>query len=259
MDASRHLRTPLRQTASFGTPLPPQLAVPKPLYSQVRDMIASQISGGELAPGSTLPNEVALAERYGVSVGTIRRAVEGLEEMGVVMRRQGRGTFVSTPGTSTATTRLQRLVGPNGETLPLTRALVSLRQRPAEPGESSLLDAGAEGQVVEVVCVVLIARRKVGSERSVLPGHLAKPIQEGLSANRDLYAAIAAAGSIVTRIEDRITADITVEEDMRDFGARAGAGVLQLARRAISISGETVEMRMGRYLSSAIGYAAKSP
>ena len=53
------------------------IAILKPLYSQVRDMLATRISSGDWGPGATLPNEASLAAAYGVSIGTIRRAVEG--------------------------------------------------------------------------------------------------------------------------------------------------------------------------------------
>jgi DNA-binding GntR family transcriptional regulator len=67
----------------------------RPLYIQVRDAIEFEIREGEWYAGTALPNEVILAERFGVSIGTIRKAVETLERGGLVVRRQGRGTFVA--------------------------------------------------------------------------------------------------------------------------------------------------------------------
>lgn len=88
---------------------PSRLTVPKPLYSQVRDVLLARIRGGEWGAGETLPNEFLLAADFGVSIGTIRRAIEGLEETGIVKRIQGRGTFVSGPGPSALQDKFCRL------------------------------------------------------------------------------------------------------------------------------------------------------
>ena len=80
-------------------------AFARPLYSQVREILLSRIDRGDWSEGELLPNEFQLATEFGVSVGTIRRAVGGLEEAGIVVRKQGRGTFL--PG---HTLRLRQLV-----------------------------------------------------------------------------------------------------------------------------------------------------
>ena len=66
----------------------------RPLYIQVRDHLAQQIANGALKPGSHLPSELELADRLGVSLGTLRKALEALESERLIVRRQGRGTFV---------------------------------------------------------------------------------------------------------------------------------------------------------------------
>jgi DNA-binding GntR family transcriptional regulator len=61
---------------------------------RVADDITARIRSGELAPGTRLRAERELAEHYGVSYGSIRRAMEVLRERGLIMTRHGRGTFV---------------------------------------------------------------------------------------------------------------------------------------------------------------------
>jgi GntR family transcriptional regulator len=72
------------------------------LYLQVRDHLAQQIAAGSLKPGSALPSELDLAAQLGVSPGTIRKALEGLESESLITRRQGRGTFVRDRDADTA-------------------------------------------------------------------------------------------------------------------------------------------------------------
>jgi GntR family transcriptional regulator len=64
------------------------------LYVQVRDHLAKQIAVGTLKPGMLLPNELQLADQLGVSLGTLRKGLEALENERLITRRQGRGTFV---------------------------------------------------------------------------------------------------------------------------------------------------------------------
>lgn len=71
---------------------------PSPLrlmYEQVADHIAARIAAGELAPGTKLPPERDLAERYGVAYNTIRRAMDVLRGRGLIITMHGRGTYVA--------------------------------------------------------------------------------------------------------------------------------------------------------------------
>ncbi|MSP36563.1 MAG: GntR family transcriptional regulator [Limnohabitans sp.] len=64
------------------------------LYRQVKRQLINDIQSGSAAPGAALPNEKDLAQRFQVSVGTVRRAVDELVAEHVLLRQQGRGTFV---------------------------------------------------------------------------------------------------------------------------------------------------------------------
>jgi len=64
-------------------------------YLRVADDIASRIASGELAPGARLRSERDLAEYYGVSYGTVRRAMQVLRDRGLITTIHGRGTFVA--------------------------------------------------------------------------------------------------------------------------------------------------------------------
>ena len=66
-------------------------------YRQISTELASQICSGTLLPGTRLPSERELAAQLGVSRITARQAMEMLRELGLVVRRQGRGTFVRQP------------------------------------------------------------------------------------------------------------------------------------------------------------------
>jgi GntR family transcriptional regulator len=67
----------------------------RPLYLQLRDALAERIAQGEWRPGSAIPNESDLAREFGVSAGTMRKALDLMEAERLLTRRQGRGTFVN--------------------------------------------------------------------------------------------------------------------------------------------------------------------
>ena len=67
-----------------------------PLYVQVRHLIERALEQGEWAPGTAIPSELELASRFGVSHGTVRKAVGSLASENLLVRRQGKGTFVAT-------------------------------------------------------------------------------------------------------------------------------------------------------------------
>ena len=68
----------------------------QPLYEQVRQILLKAIQSGQWGPGEKIPIEPVLAHQLGVSIGTLRRAVESLVNDGVLLRREGVGTFVRT-------------------------------------------------------------------------------------------------------------------------------------------------------------------
>ena len=68
----------------------------RPLYLQIRDLLVERLDAGEWRPGEAIPSELELAARYRVSHGTARKAVDALAADNLLIRRQGKGTFVAT-------------------------------------------------------------------------------------------------------------------------------------------------------------------
>lgn len=68
----------------------------RPLYLQIKALLENSLEAREWGPGAAIPSEVELARRYGVSQGTVRKAIDALAADNLVVRRQGKGTFVAT-------------------------------------------------------------------------------------------------------------------------------------------------------------------
>ena len=67
-----------------------------PLYQQIKALLLQNLEQGEWKAGEMIPSEVDLAVRYKVSQGTVRKAIDELTAENLLVRRQGRGTFVAT-------------------------------------------------------------------------------------------------------------------------------------------------------------------
>ena len=68
-----------------------------PAYARLRDTLASRIANGEWMADQPIPSEARLAREYGVSIGTVRKGIDGLVGEGLLERRQGSGTYVKAP------------------------------------------------------------------------------------------------------------------------------------------------------------------
>jgi GntR family transcriptional regulator len=68
----------------------------RPLYLQIKSLLEKSLEAGEWRPGEPIPSEIELARRFGVAQGTVRKAIEALAADNLVVRRQGKGTFVAT-------------------------------------------------------------------------------------------------------------------------------------------------------------------
>src|SRR3569833_738583 len=71
--------------------------IPIPLYYQLKERLTQQIMGGDFQPGTLMPSERELSDRYGISRMTVRQALGEMVKEGLLLREQGKGTFVAEP------------------------------------------------------------------------------------------------------------------------------------------------------------------
>jgi GntR family transcriptional regulator len=112
----------------------------RPLYGQVRSMIEHALESGEWAPGEAIPSELDLASRFRVSQGTVRKALQSLAAENLLVRRQGKGTFVATHTEERASNfRFLRIRRDDGETEHPRSRLIDLRRLRASGDTARLL------------------------------------------------------------------------------------------------------------------------
>ncbi|WP_299472173.1 GntR family transcriptional regulator [uncultured Roseibium sp.] len=104
-----------------------------PAYVRLRDTLASRIAKGEWTAEQPIPSEARLAEAYQVSVGTVRKAVDGLVNERLLERRQGSGTFVKAPSFDATLFRFFQLREADGSQLSIPSSKLILRSRSKAP------------------------------------------------------------------------------------------------------------------------------
>src|SRR5579872_4407157 len=104
----------------------------RPLYAQVKQLMIGRLVRGEWRPGEVLPSEISLAASFGVSQGTVRKALDEMAAQNLLVRRQGRGTFVAQHSQPHALFHFFHIRGESGaKELPTGRVL-KLRRNAAD-------------------------------------------------------------------------------------------------------------------------------
>lgn len=110
-----------------------------PLYVQVRDLLEKRVVTKEWASGTAIPKEPDLARELGVSVGTVRKALDSLETEGLITRKQGRGTFVTDWSRQSVVGRYTQIFTVHGERILGDVRVLSFQIAQATDKERSLL------------------------------------------------------------------------------------------------------------------------
>ncbi|WUD75260.1 GntR family transcriptional regulator [Streptomyces sp. NBC_00510] len=227
-----------------------------PRYVEIADEIVLQIRQGVLKPGDTVPSESELMDRYGVSGGTIRRAMTEVRASGLVETRHGKGSTVKDrpPVRHRSSDRFRRSLRRGGKA-----AYLAESEQSGATAKVSVLYIGpveapediAERLGVEVGAKVLARRRlyfrngtPVETATSYLPWDVAKDIPE-------LFAENPGGGGIYARLEDHghefaeyvetLQARPASKAESSELALSPGAPVIHLIRNAVTVDGRVVE------------------
>lgn len=229
-------------------------AVSKPLYGQVREIILGRIGRGEWGPGDSLPNEFILANQFEVSVGTIRRAIEGLEESGIVVRKQGRGTYVSGQGAQALQNKFTLVRSPGGRLFQLTYKLIGTKRREAVTSDKVRFVDNDLAEVIEVRQTVHSATRMIGFEHSIIPANLLPDLESSLGAGQHLYPIFSDQGVLVTRAEERIRSVTASAEALSILAINAGAATMVVERVTYALEASPIEIRTSTFVGAEVSW-----
>lgn len=227
-------------------PIAPE-AAGMPLYRAVKRALLQAIEAGRLAPGQSLPNETALAGAFGVSVGTVRHAVDELVAEHIVVRRQGRGTFVATHGADRFLFQFFHVERSDGHREVPVVELLSFERARLDEEAAAALSLRAGEAAFQVENRLLLQGRPVVHDVLTLPAALFKGLSEKRMRERpstiyQLYQS--EFGITVVRAVERARAVAADRAAARVLGLPPGAPVLRVRRTALTFGDKPVEYRV---------------
>ncbi|MDX1375131.1 MAG: GntR family transcriptional regulator [Burkholderiales bacterium] len=221
-----------------------------PLYRQIKDLLLEGLRGGEWRPGESIPSELELAARFRVSQGTVRKAIDELAAENLLVRRQGKGTFVATHGEPQVRFRFLRLTPDSGEAVAAERELLEFRRARASAELARLLELKPGEQVIMLKRRIAFDGKPVLLEEVWLPGSrfkgvTAAAITEHQGALYNLFET--EYGTRMVRAEERLKAVSADAAAAALLGVAQGHALLQVERLSFTYGDTPVEWRRGVY------------
>jgi GntR family transcriptional regulator len=235
---------------TLRTPVSAPVPAFRPLYRQIQDLIVQALADREWQPGEMIPSEMELAARFEVSQGTVRRAIDELAAEHLLVRRQGKGTFVATHADPRAFFRFLRLI-PDDGTVPRSRS---------EPLDCQTLRAGQEvaralsinhgDPVLQLRRILRFDGKPVVVDEIYLPADLFPnlTLDQLRASDRSLYTLFESLfGVRMVRAEEKIRAVAADSAAAERFGIAPGTPLLSVERTAYTYGNRPAEWRRGLY------------
>ena len=239
-------------TASPASGLTPAFS---PLYQQIKVLMLQSLQSGEWKPSAAIPSEMDLAARFKVSQGTVRKAIDELAAENLLVRRQGKGTFVATHAEQQVQYRFLRLFPDDGDLQsegPAQRQIIDCKRVRAPSDVAKALAIRQTEAVLQVRRVLSFADTPTILEDLWLPGAQFK----GLTAERlrayhgPMYALFETEfGVRMVRAEEKIRAVLPDEEQCALLKINAKTPLLSVERTAFTYNDAPMELRRGLYLT----------
>jgi GntR family transcriptional regulator len=219
------------------------------LYEQVRARLIEGISAGQWRAGEPIPTESALAASFGVAIGTVRKAVDSLVAAQALVRRQGKGTYVSAHDGSRLLFHFFHIVARDGaKAYPEVRT-VSFQRGRADPQAAAALGIAPLDKVIAIRNVLSLEGAPAILDDITLPAELFPGLSEKIFRGRDntiyhLYQS--RFGINVLRTDERLRAVLATRDAAQALDVAPGAPLLEIRRVALTFRDRPVELRLSR-------------
>ena len=224
-----------------------QSAPGMPLFRAVKRELLRAIESGGYPPGRTLPSETELARTLGVAIGTLRRAVDELVSEHLLVRRQGRGTFVATHDADRFLFQFFHVERSDGQRDAPEVDLVSFERLRADDEAAQALAIKPGAAVLQIENRLRLQGRAVVHDRLTLSAQLFKGLTEKRLAERPgtIYQFYQDEfGISVLRAVERARAVAADRAAARVLGVALGQPVIEVRRTALTFGERPVEYRV---------------
>jgi GntR family transcriptional regulator len=232
----------------------------QPLYAQVKTLMVQRIGSGAWKPGELLPSEFALAAEYKVSQGTVRKALLALEADRLIIRRQGRGTYVARHTAQETLFHFFHMVGLDDQRrIPTSRVLAQRTMR-ATRAQAKALAVAPATLLHAITRVRAFDGQPAIFERIFVPTELMPElaVETGAEMADEMYVIYQERfGITIAGASERLAATAAGADEARHLGLAEGTPLLEITRVARDVNGRAVELRTSRCDTSTTRYAAE--
>ena len=220
-----------------------------PRYHRVRDVLAAEIAAHKWRPEEALPAEAALAQSHGVSIGTIRKAVDSLVADGVLERFQGKGTFLRRPDFQSSLFRFFRHLSADGTARVPESRILKRDEAPMPAIVAGALNRPAGTPAIRLLRLRSLDGRPLVVEDIFLPRDRFKPLltidpREFGDLLYPLYEQYC--GVLVTSARETLSAETVSARHAKLLDLAAGAPVIVIERVALGVDRQPLEWRQSR-------------
>ncbi len=242
------------------SPISPARLEAQPLYVKARNIMVDRLISGQWRPGQMLPSEFAIAAELGVSQGTVRKALDDMTAEGLVVRRQGRGTFVAEAEDNSILFRFYRLT-PDGHqnsssrpTFPESKYL-SRSEGVATQQERDIFNLQADDRVWRFQRLRSNEDGPILWEQLVLPSRYFGDFSKQTQLPNNVYQFYSTNyGIIVAKVNEQLKAVSAPDDVAEMLHLPKSAPLLEIDRRAIALNDRVVEWRRSLCRSDTMHY-----
>ena len=203
-----------------------------PRYHRIAESLRDRIHGGRLMPGTRLDNQRALAKSFGVTLMTLRQALQVLEREHLIARRHGLGTFVAAPSIDYDILQLRRFAGDlSAQGEHVTTRLLGGRLARADHRVTDALGLPARARVVQLDRLRLVDGHPMSLQRSFLTARIGDEVLKADLGTTPLRQVLEyKLGITIERARESVSAVRLGRREARELGCRAGMPAFQSER-----------------------------
>ena len=231
-----------------------------PLYLQVKKRITESLAEGLWNPGQSIPSEVEVAQSFSVSQGTVRKAIDELAAENILIRRQGKGTFVASHDEEGSQLRFLRLTSTQNNKENLDNHLVSFTKEKATNKIAKSLGVNIGTTVVSIKRVLTFNQKPLILDFIKVPASsfrklTSEMIVEKKGAMYRMYET--EFGIQMLRAQEKIRAVAADADTSELLGVKKNTPVLSVERISLTYSDKPIEWRLGLCLTENHHYASE--
>ena len=234
----------------------------KPLYAQVKDQLIRRLVDGTWQPGMNIPSEQELARQLSVSQGTVRKALDSMTSENLLVRRQGRGTFVAEPEDARILFQFFRITADGADdrgSFPDSK-LLSCNAEKADADQTEALSLAEGADIWHIERVRTLLDKPLLTETIIIPADTFTGWDNLDEIPNNVYQLYSSRwGITIAKADEQLKAITASSSDAEHLGCEPGEPLLQIRRVACNLEGKPVELRVSRCLTRDMHYAANLP